>query len=246
MRICFVSPDMGLILWRLLCACVLFCFSSLPAAALTAPAPAATARPSAKVSQAPQKTAGCVDRLASINVAESPTFPDGMDKESAETYTLVELHADGSIASTSVYRTSQDPKLDDAADEAANKSTYRAPRKNCVAYSSFVILKTPFNGGDKKIAPAEQDCAESAALIKGLAKPADKNSAKRGKRTGSVTVDVTVAADGTVAQSEVVESSGVDLLDADALRVAKASTYYPGRTACKPVESSVKLELTYF
>src|SRR5471032_2963111 len=224
---------MGLLFRRLLCACALFCCSTLPAAALLAPASAPTSRPVAKPAAAPLKTAGCVDRPASVAVAESPSFPEGMEKMSAETYTLVELHADGSIASTGVYRSSQDMKLDDAADEAANKSTFHAPRKNCVAYSGFIILKTPFNGGDKKVAPVEAECAESAALVKNLAKPADKNSAKRGKRNGSVTVDVTVAADGTVSASEVVETSGVDLLDADALRVAKASSYYPGRSACK-------------
>jgi TonB family protein len=243
---------MGLQFGRLLCACVLFCTSALPALAITAPAPApaVTARPNVKPTPTKDfpaaRPAGCVDRAASAENAVSPEFPEGVEKVSAETYTLVELHADGSIASTSVYRTSQNEQLDNAADEAANKSTYRAARKNCVAYSSFVILKTPFNGGDKKLDPATTDCAESAALVKSLAKPADRNSAKRGKRTGTVIVDVTVDADGTVSSSEVVETSGVDLLDADALRVAKASAYYPGRSACKPIQSSVKLELTYF
>jgi len=227
----------------------------LPAVAAPAasPAPAASAKPTPKATTKPKpaktarpKPSGCIDRAAAVDKAVSPSLPDGVEKISAETYTLVELNADGSIASTSVYRTSQNERLDDAADEAANKSTYHAARKNCVAYSGFVILKTPFDGGEKKVEPATPDCAESAALIKDLAPPAAKNSAKRGKRTGSVTVDITVGADGAVSAAEVVETSGIDLLDADALRVAKQSTYYAGRSACKPIESSVKLELNYF
>jgi len=242
---------MALSAGRSLCAFLLFCSLILPAFARDAsdqPAPAPV-RPHPKSSVAQtslRHIAGCVDRLAALDTTVSPSVPADVEKVSAQTFTLVEIHADGSIASTGVYRSSQNERLDQAADEAASKSTYHAARKNCVAYSSFVVLRTPFEGGEKTLAPATQACAESAALLKSLAKPADKNSTSRSKRSGSAIVDVTVGTDGTVSASEIVETSGIDSLDADALRVAKASSYYPGRSGCKPIESSVKLELTYF
>lgn len=183
----------------------------------------------------------CIDREAAVVKAVPARYPAGAERLNADVQTLVEIHADGSIASTATYRTSNDSRLDDAADDAANASTFRAAAKNCVEYSSIVILHTPFTNGTRTLVPAAADCIESGALLKSLARPATRQSRTR----GDAIVDVTVDSDGKIASADLLQPTGNDRLDAEALRIAKASTYYPGHANCGLLRASVRLELQF-
>lgn len=188
----------------------------------------------------PPERAGCVDRAAAPLRPVVAPYPRGIERVTGEAYIAVNLHADGSIASTGVYRSSNVIEFDDAALRAAQEARYRPGIANCVAYSSGLVVRVGFAGGKAKVEPDTAKCAATDAMLGALARPD-----RRAKLRGTVSVGLTVEPDGSLQDVELIDGSGNNRLDREALRIAKASTYTPGRADCEPIESSLQLELRF-
>lgn len=71
-----------------------------------------------------------------------------------------------------------------------------------------------------------------------------RESRQRGEQ-GDVTLELDVAADGTVSSVRIVKSPGFPLLEEAAVKAARAARFTPAKSEGKPVASSARLTLTF-
>ena len=83
--------------------------------------------------------------------------------------------------------------------------------------------------------------ADVAAYFKHKVVPEFPRVCEDAGASGSVTVFVTISADGSVAAAWVGQTSGFPCLDAAALEAAKESTYYPPEVAGRPVAETYRI-----
>lgn len=96
-------------------------------------------------------------------------------------------------------------------------------------------------------APAQQPTASASTLPSPIHAPAPRypSDAMRQGAGGTVRVKISVAADGSVAQLDIVESSGNRSLDRAALETLRRWTFKPGTRNGQPIATNVVVPITF-
>jgi TonB family protein len=131
----------------------------------------------------------------------------------------VTLDASGKVTQAKIYQSSGDSNLDDAAIDAAKRSTYSPGATNCEPSGGTFAVQFQFDG---------DNCPRDVRVVT-ISSP-DAGSAIRASGIGQdivVLVDVTVDAAGKLVSATIAQSSGNMALDQAALAAARQSTYEP-------------------
>jgi TonB family protein len=138
----------------------------------------------------------------------------------------VTLDAAGKVTDAKIYHSSGNSTLDDAAIDAAKRSTYSAGITNCAPSGGTFAVQFQFEG--KHAVSADDDCPRAARVVTVSspdAGPAIRASGLR--RSIVVTVDLTIDRNGKLVEARIAQSSGNMALDQAALAAARQSTYEP-------------------
>jgi TonB family protein len=135
----------------------------------------------------------------------------------------VTLDTSGNVIAATIYQSSGDAALDQAAIDAAKRSTYSPGAADCKPAGGTFAVQFQFEG--KRAADAT--CPHPARVV-GLAAPDGSAIRTSGLwQNIVVAVEVTIDPNGKLVEARVVQSSGNMALDQAALNAARQSTYEP-------------------
>jgi TonB family protein len=135
----------------------------------------------------------------------------------------VTLDAAGHVTGASIYTSSGDTVLDNAAVDAAKRSLYAPGQTNCKPSGGTFAVQVSFEG---TVTQGNDVCPREATAVSLVAPDA---SMLRGTTAGQiqVRVGVTIDPDGKLTTARILQSSGNMALDRAALAAARESTYRP-------------------
>lgn len=141
----------------------------------------------------------------------------------------VTLDANGNVADAHIYQSTGDATLDNAAIDAAKRSTFSAGEVNCAPSGGTFGVQFQFVG--EKPGPEGQhtDCPRDARVLKAVV----VQPSYWPPHSGDVRVGVLLTIDpaGKLVDAKIVESSYSVTLDQAAIASARASTYEPRTVA---------------
>lgn len=164
---------------------------------------------------------------------------------------LVDTDSTGAVAKTSLELSSGDIALDIFTRNGIERTAFIPESRNCVAFShrskfGIGLSAEPTYPADSLTAKdATPDCAREVVTL--FAEPAPPGDPRRGTASGRAIVTVTVDENGRVAETALTRSADNALLDAEAVRVARASKYtVQTSTACPAGPRTAIADLTFF
>jgi TonB family protein len=156
----------------------------------------------------------------------------------------VTIDARGNVTEVRVIQSTTDSVLDDAAVDAAKRSSYDAGADSCTPAGGTFILQYNFaNIADRGKCPVDATATTTVMVIP----PSTAWYHIYDRRY--VSLAVTIGADGKYTTSRIVQSSGSDAMDRAAIESARESVYFPKAVrhgdVCMPVSGTYLFRVTY-
>jgi TonB family protein len=189
---------------------------------------------------------GCA--TAPAKLAREPTIelPPDAKITAKEIAFEVDLGSDGRVRGLQIDESSGDAAVDLSVKQTLQAAAYDPPQTGCVTYSgglrlAFALPAAP--SAPPATPAAAQRNPNCVPYVLAFLAPGTRDR----KRTGTAVVAVELDAAGTrTAAPTLKQSTGSPLLDAEALRIARAGQYgFVGGSACAPQPFTYNLELTF-
>jgi len=183
------------------------------------------------------------DKDVAVAEAATPAYPASaadLGIGPVIVYVQVTVNPDGSVDRAIITQSSHNSAIDQATLRAARASSYSPKIVGCSAATGTILIPINMVPGSPGAPSGAVSCAtpnQAPTLLKALAPVAP---ATVGILHGTITVivRVTVAADGSVHEARIVQSSGDEAIDRSALLAARLSSYAPQILACVPVSGT--------
>jgi len=177
--------------------------------------------------------AAAAEPCVSVHVHPKDTLridvPAGMRPTRSIAGFLVDVDSTGIVTKTAVLQSSGDIVLDIFSRDGIEKTTFVPESRNCVAIGTQAkfgigLANVPtVPAGEPTPVPEILDC--TSAVDSAIVDPAAPGDPRRGSASGRAIAQVSIDEHGAVTAAAITRSANDPLLDAETLRVARASTY---------------------
>lgn len=172
-------------------------------------------------------TASCNHDPSVVKLGET-TVPKTYYAQFSGTYVAtvaITLDASGNVTDAHIYQSTGDARLDDAAIDAAKRSTFSPGETNCAPSGGTFGVQFQFVGQKPGAADQHAACPRDASVVRAVnVQPSYWPPVHGDLRVGVVlTIDPT----GKVIDAQIAQSSNTKALDQAAIDSARASTYLP-------------------
>ncbi len=187
---------------------------------------------------APFHDASIVQRVNPVVPQNAPLF------QPVQGIAQVSIGPDGTVTAVQIVQSTGDPGLDAAILEAAKKSTYEAKTDDCTSMFGTYLFRASFSPASPLPSGAPPDPCNHEGRITTSAKPVYPLSLRLESPEMAV-VRVTVGADGTLADAQIIKSTGNATLDQSAVQAAKQSAYAPKVQECKGIAAQYLMKFLF-